>query len=65
MTKYYTRSKTNLLKANPNEGGYEDKKIIEILEEEAARYHEGDEERDHFNDQDPLNPFTSLCSQSL
>lgn len=41
------------------------KKIIEILEEEAVRYHDGDEERDPFNDQDPLNPFTSLCSQSL
>lgn len=28
MTKYYTRSKTNLLKANPKEVGYEDKKKL-------------------------------------
>ena len=48
---------------NAEENRYKDKKDDCDLQEEAARYHEGVEKRDHFHDQDPPK-IHSLASAS-
>lgn len=42
-----------MLQANPEDDRYKNEEDDWDLEDEAARYYEGDEKRDHFHDQNP------------